>query len=92
MSQSERISYNINVFLFYLNSSQAEHKKSHPLKLVGCLVNYYNSISTIILLGELMDTSKDYRIIVAEAALKDLEKIVRNRRLPFPIKRIMCCF
>jgi len=39
-----------------------------------------------------MDTSKDYRIIVAEAALKDLEKIVRNRRLPFPIKRIMCCF
>ncbi|RLF04537.1 MAG: tRNA-binding protein [Thermoprotei archaeon] len=34
-----------------------------------------------------MDTSKDYRIIVAEAALKDLEKIVRNRRLPFPIKR-----
>ncbi len=34
-----------------------------------------------------LDTSNDYRILIVEAALRDLEKIIKNRRLPFSVSR-----
>lgn len=34
-----------------------------------------------------MDTSNDYRILIAEVAIKNLQDIIRNRRLPFSIRR-----
>jgi len=34
-----------------------------------------------------LDTSNDYRILIAEVAIKNLQDIIRNRRLPFSIRR-----